>query len=433
MEFYKRTRAFVLSTIDLLARFINKEGEYIPYRIVEENKIETNGSWRIEYKPQPLYFEFIERHKKQIEELPEFRACMEIMRSDPVISKHVNRLVGTQDARELRTTWDYLQYFLLKQLSQLPERLEFNPEIFDNMYFDLEQFFYSENIKLQAFAPLHNFNSDVHEIELGDGLRIRKITTSELEELLTEMKRSYMIPPLEVLHLKYATELIYEEKKMFGDLSVNKVQIQVVNVNERFNKVITALRLFKSGSTGLNIIKTKPLLDMPIMVCRTRSRLEYKRFSGPQYLLSGKEVNEFRDFWSRFEKIDLEHYSSLNIAVERFNYAYERNRLEDKLIDYMIAFEALFSKKGETGEFRHKLSTRVSRLLKQNYEERKEIAKIMKEIYDKRSTIIHGERDNLTLEFINLVEDLLRASIKSFLEKLKIFGHDEVISRLDLD
>ena len=101
-----------------------------------------------------------------------------------------------------------------------------------------------------------------------------------------------------------------------------------------------------------------------------------------------------------FNEIDLRQLVPLNIAISRFNYAYERNKLEDKLIDYMIAFEALFFKHGEIGEFRHKLAVRVARFLKQNYDERKEIMKRMMEFYDKRSAIVHGKKVNLVASLL---------------------------------
>lgn len=131
--------------------------------------------------------------------MPEYVACIQAMSSDATISKHFG-LVGTETQLTSRGPWDYLSYFLTKQLSQLPERFEFD-KIFDRMYCDLEQFFYSENIGVREFSPLHNFSSDVDEIDSGDGLRIRKITTSELELLV---------------HLKYAMELTHQTKKLLG-------------------------------------------------------------------------------------------------------------------------------------------------------------------------------------------------------------------------
>ena len=87
----------------------------------------------------------------------------------------------------------------------------------------------------------------------------------------------------------------------------------------------------------------------------------HKQFLELAYTLNKMEKGEFVAFWNTIDKLDLERPATLSVAVRRFNYAYERHHLEDKLVDFMVAFEALFFKEGEFGEFRHKLSTRVAR------------------------------------------------------------------------
>ena len=430
-EFYERNKAFIISAIKLLNSYL-RNGEQVPYIIIEKNKIEKDGSWSITHRLQPQYVVLVERHRKELESLPEYRACIKVMRSDPIISKHLDCLIGTWDRRVRRKAWDYLRHFLIKQLEQLSEKFAFDPETFDRMYYDFERFIYSDSIELRAFSPLHNFSTDVDEIDLGNGLLIRRITTSELEQLLDEAKWSFQIPYFDIPNLKYAMELKYKTRKMFGELSKNKVPSPDVDVNERFNKLITALRLFKSGLVGFNIIKTIPMLDLPLIIGGTSS-LTYKPYRGQTYTLTRGEVREFKSFWNMFVKINLERHTPLNVAIRRFNYAYERNRLEDKLVDYMVAFEALFFKKGEIGEFRHKLAVRVARMLKQDYDDRITIMKQMMKFYDKRSKVVHGVKVNLSDEFINMVEDYLRRSIKLFLERLQTSNHDEIISHLDLD
>jgi len=431
-EFYQKVRAFVISALPIVTSSLQK-GEQVPYLTEEKITMEKEGSWSTTRVPQPLYFILLERHRKEIESLPEYAACMEAMQSDTTISKHVDSLVGTSSQQIRRTSWDYLSYFVTKQLSQYPRRFEFDTMTFDRMYGDLEQFFYSDTIRLQAFSPLDNFASDVDEIDLGDGLRIRRITISELEELLSQAKFSPHIPYFDIPRLRYAVELTYQTKKMLGDMTFDKIPTPDVNVNERLTKLVTALRLFRRGSVGFNIIKTIPMLDVPAVFGGTSSGLVYRRFWGPPYALNKPEEVKFRDFWQRFNKVDLGRPAPLSVAVRRFNYAYERDKLEDKLVDYMVAFEALFFKEGEVGEFRHKLSIRVARFLTQQYNQRKQIAERMSDFYDKRSAIVHGETIDVSDEFVNAVEDYLRESIKLFFERLQTLNHNEIIDHLDLD
>ncbi len=99
----------------------------------------------------------------------------------------------------------------------------------------------------------------------------------------------------------------------------------------------------------------------------------------------------------------------------------------------MIAFEALFFKRDERGENRHKLAVRTARLLSQDYTDRKGIMKEMMDFYDRRSDVVHGKRISLDSKFIDKIDNYLRQSIKHFVQNSQTLSHDEDIARLDLE
>ena len=47
----------------------------------------------------------------------------------------------------------------------------------------------------------------------------------------------------------------------------------------------------------------------------------------------------------------------LSIAIRRFNFAYKKDRLEDKWIDYLVSSESLYSETNESVEATHEIST----------------------------------------------------------------------------
>jgi len=47
----------------------------------------------------------------------------------------------------------------------------------------------------------------------------------------------------------------------------------------------------------------------------------------------------------------------LSTAIRRFNFAYKRDRLEDKWIDHLVSSESLYSKTNESVEVTHKISS----------------------------------------------------------------------------
>ena len=428
-ELQEKTRILLRSALGLLTTFV-EEGESIPERIKEVHKIVGPGGWSKDYEPRPESSIFIYRHSKEIEGLPEYSPWLQAMRADPVVSRHLDSLVGTSQGGIRRTAFEYLLHMLVKQVQLWPAR--FDEDAFDRSYRDMEQFFYHDTVEFRAFAPLQNFSTDADAIDLGGSLRIRKITNQELEDLLDASALGSMIPFGEIpTSFRYAMEMHYETEKIFQEFKVENLKPSPDQ--ECFGKLLTALRLFRSGTVGFNIVQTTPTVDTPALFGGTRGGFEYKRFWGPKYALQGGEIEAFKEFWKNFGKIDLERRTPIGIAISRFNYAYERLGLEDKLIDFMISFEALFFKTGEIGENRHKLAVRVARLLASAYEDRKTIARDLTDFYDKRSKVVHGELATLQGELIEKVERYLRQSIKHFVEQPRTVGHDEILTRLDLE
>jgi hypothetical protein len=431
-EFYETSKSFVIVAVDLLIRCI-QEGERIPCIMNEKFEIDGAGSCKTTYKEQLFYDAPLYKHVKELKSLPEYDACMKAMISDPTIAKHLNVLVGFYNSQFGRSPEEYLMNLILAQFPLNIERIEFNPKLFDNAYEILEHFFYHDDFTFRAMSPLHNFTTEDERLDLGKNLCIRRIPVEERERLLSEFKWSSVIPHFEVLGLEYAIELEFETKKIIGDAPRDQFRTVDQSTKETIHKIVTALRLFKTGLVGYNVVRTMSASELPLPAGMTGFAIPYKHFMGEKYFLSKLEAKEFRDFWEMMDKTDVDTLPQLSIALSRFNYAYERDKLEDKLIDFMVAFEALFFREGEFGEFRHKLSVRVSRFLEDEYEQRKMTVKRMNDFYDKRSQVVHGEKAELEDDFVKTVEDHLRKSIKLFLERLQTSSHDEIITHLDLD
>jgi hypothetical protein len=96
-------------------------------------------------------------------------------------------------------------------------------------------------------------------------------------------------------------------------------------------------------------------LKMPTGIHRER-KLPYPQFQGKNYVLEELDIPAFKEFW-RSMKTRLAQANELKIGISRFNYAYERSKPEDKLLDYAISFESLVSKKKEGADsLTHKLA-----------------------------------------------------------------------------
>lgn len=106
--------------------------------------------------------------------------------------------------------------------------------------------------------------------------------------------------------------------------------------------------------------------------------------------------------------------SYLKNAIDYFYHALGDTRLEERLIDLMIAVESLFSKKDERQELRLRFSLRAAFLLSVGKEdERPNIFEAIYDLYGKRSKIVHGvEKVDLSYEEIFQLKSYVQEAIK---------------------
>jgi hypothetical protein len=122
-----------------------------------------------------------------------------------------------------------------------------------------------------------------------------------------------------------------------------------------------------------------------------------------------------------FEFIKNEKESRFIVAKRRLSDGLTRKAFEDKLIDFMIGLEALYLPDGNQ-ELTFRLSLRVSFLLASGSEDRKKLFLFLKEMYKTRSNVVHGNKYKLNMDDIAYLEDLLRKSLKLWIEDKNNFS-----------
>ncbi len=116
--------------------------------------------------------------------------------------------------------------------------------------------------------------------------------------------------------------------------------------------------------------------------------------------LSNKEIAEVDSLVCRISKLDLENNSPFRVACERLSRSYEERRIDDKIIDLTIGFEALFTDyKTPKLEFMGKfVGLGCSMLLGKDNEERQFVAAFLEKAFDIRNKIVHGNAIQDTIE-----------------------------------
>jgi hypothetical protein len=267
-------------------------------------------------------------------------------------------------------------------------------------------------------ALLDRFSSDTDELDLSYEnitLRIRKIPRKEIADFLL---RSESLIPFVKQQFEIAIEFSDDMYWMVYYLEVEDSREAMVRasnaVDEEIQKILLALRLFKEGCIRI-VFDVKKGRHIATMLTSFKWLSTTERV----YLLKKSEIPILKDFLEEFSMIAWEKKESktpLSIALNRFTDGYERTRLEDKVIDYVVGLEALYLRGEAPGEFGYKMSHRASVLLSDNMEKQREIFEAVKKSYTLRSKIVHGKKYVLTYEDVWFIEDILRDSIKEFLK-----------------
>ena len=133
--------------------------------------------------------------------------------------------------------------------------------------------------------------------------------------------------------------------------------------------------------------------------------------------LGEQQLGDIKQLWEDLQSERVKQRKYLDVAIRRFSYAHDRYRLEDRIVDLMIAAESLFlsdfKKDNYIGELRYRLSLRAACFLASDGEARKLIFRQMRTVYDLRSAIVHrGDTENVKLpeplnDILTPLEDLV--------------------------
>jgi len=115
----------------------------------------------------------------------------------------------------------------------------------------------------------------------------------------------------------------------------------------------------------------------------------YRPHPGDTYVLEASQVDDLARTYGHLSEPGPS--GALKVAIARFNFAYEKSRREDKLIDYWVALEALFLP-GISDELSFRASLRIAYFLGVDTDDRQRKYKVIKDSYNARSWIVHGER-----------------------------------------
>lgn len=168
-------------------------GEKLLFMTVEDISVDANGKLLVppfgyrNYQVKPDLSGFIFKYEDELSKLPEWKAVLKSLSRNDVIHKHLRQEIKSPFGEPW---YGYrAEYTLFSKIIRLAmdenknNPFNFNSEIFDSVYNEMESYFYSKTVVRNSFCLLLGFNSEVQEIELGHGLRIRRVSEDEILKL----------------------------------------------------------------------------------------------------------------------------------------------------------------------------------------------------------------------------------------------------------
>jgi hypothetical protein len=377
-------------------------------------------------------------NRRTLQLMKVYPPAIQAMEEDGKVARHLNIPAGGIAKPCIDSDWCLLH--LLIHLLQEQQDMNFQEAVFDSIYEGFEDYFYRDVLEYRYFCPLSEFHMEAERIDLGSKFFIVRISMKEKDRMLSRLSLG-SLPYLSkdaIVSTGYAFDFYVEVPKVIGETSAIPHEDSSDQVaREKFDEACFALRLFKGGAIDYDFVQKTTLGD-PFRFTKTFGSSRPKP-SPDLYVLSNDEIPAFLEFWQFYQKVRLVKRSQVEIALRRFNFAYERKRPEDKLIDYMIGFEALLLKQEQ--ELRYKLALRGSALLGKNPEERERIFGELQGAYKQRNKIVHGDTPKEVIgiggkkiqfnEFVSRIEEHLRSAIKEFLARCEQQSASEVIKALD--
>ena len=292
--------------------------------------------------------------------------------------------------------------------------------------------------EIHFIGLLANTDSSILNVTLDHGFKIHAISKEDGVRLLSNFE---CLPPMRIYRIFMEYSLISENKLYYIDNSFES-DIGMGNdgvltgfpsgmgefsnnlVHGYLDPVIRLMRLFKEGNICIPLEYYYFIdYDTP-KLCMSDDRGLY--VSPAPYRLKSSEIPDLQEFIQN-TKLPFKR-SFLQLAFESFELSYQIHDRNLSFLSLMISLETLFNPGRQ--ELRHRVSRNTAVLLGKDKKDSEKIFGEIKNLYDKRSKIVHtGNSNSINEEDLLKLRHYVRESIK---EINKIGDNkDELLKILD--
>lgn len=437
---YRNLKKFTEEAINLIQEKVASPDD-IPTRSASKLETEKEGVWSIKEVEKPQWGLLIRLQGPHLVQLNSYASCVRLLQEDTVIAPHLDKLVGIyRGGASMVQTSQILPRFITSLLSY-SESLSPNQKQFDALYERMEDFFYSPQLNVSLIAPLINVKGPSQPTSLTDNISIVPNSDNRLGQWISDTREGVALVPWRAVPnlthslqhqfaapkvIQGATEITAEEAPAQAGESSLAVAINSMK------RMVTALRLLKPGYVAIPFIEYHLLEWHPMPMGASQAPLypPYWRTFSPNYVIQETDVPDIAALYRALSHEILSKHGFIKVAVHRIERSVEETEPTERLVDLVIALEALLladiGPADLRGELAFRLSLRGACFLASDAAQRQRLYQEFKKAYRLRNRIVHGDEPPLEVtifrkrmpikELVNRIENYTREVAKRMLQ-----------------
>jgi len=280
--------------------------------------------------------------------------------------------------------------------------------------------------KIHFIGFLANIDSSILKVKLDHGFKIENMSCDEgVEFIHTLTKCDTSLIPIR-LHtcVEIAKDQSYDQLYFVSNSFENNIYKSHSKVIAYLIPTIRLMRLFKEGNICIPLQYYFRIDNKTPKLSMFETTSKYIGI-GPKYTLKNLEIPNLQKFIQN-TKLPFKE-SFLQLAFEIYELSYETHNEMLSFLSLMIGLETLFNPGG--GELRYRISRNVAVFLGKEKKDSEKIQSEIKELYTKRSILVHNGEANIKPEDLLKSRYYLRESIKEIYEIGK--NKDELLDMLN--
>ena len=299
-------------------------------------------------------------------------------------------------------------------MERLTDRVSWDAGAFAATFDELSDYLKRDEDNFLCTATLDNFQMDKPHLDIRENLWIEELSWAERQKKYEELTRSPMRMAWnesEIFKVEYVL-------RSLGPVSRNNNLWAAVHQRQRLiGSALSSLRLMAPGLVSSRMTWWTGVEPRFHSIGPGLQGSMSMPVGGPDMQLSASAAVA-TSVDAIIRALDAPPWDSgFEVAMRRYEYGYERSNEEDRMVDYWIGLEALFTTADEKAETADKLARRIARLLGETPEARLNMFRKVKTLYRTRSRLVHGSppsRDRVladTEESANLLREALRSRL----------------------